>query len=60
MLGTALGVAVSCAAAILSKGIAVRARDDVVKSRWRRSGAIRKDMLAYEAIVLRSNFALVR
>jgi hypothetical protein len=57
MLGTALGVAVSCAAATLSKGMAVRARDEVVKSRWRSSGAIRNDMMADEAIVLGSNFA---
>jgi hypothetical protein len=51
-------VAVSCAAATLSKGMAVRARDEVVKSRWRSSGAIRNDMMADEAIVLGGNFAL--
>jgi hypothetical protein len=56
ILGTALAVAVSCAAAVCSIGMAVPTRDDVAKSLWRRSGAMRDDISADDENRGRSSF----
>jgi hypothetical protein len=45
MRGIVLVAALSCSAARVSIGMAVRARVEVVKSLWRRSGAMRNDIV---------------